>query len=89
MVAFCALGWASLASAMTIPCLWLPGIGSMFRAQDPAAEPVLVAQEVEKEDKRPAQPLGPQPTFVPTFPPQPQFIVPLQQFPMSMPMTPH
>lgn len=31
---FCALGWASLASACTIPMLWLPGIGSMLRRSD-------------------------------------------------------
>ena len=64
MLAFCALGWAGLASAMLVPCLWIGGVGSMFRGVNNT--PPAASKEQEKVDPvAPAQVAGPQPTFVP------------------------
>ena len=60
-LAFCALGWGALASAALVPILWLPGIGSMFRAADPAPAP----QEKEQKMQPVPQMPGPQPQFLP------------------------
>jgi len=70
MVAFCALGWGALASAMVIPCLWLQGIGSMFRMADSnaSAEPAQIPGTVDNKNKpllEPSSMAGPQPSFVP------------------------
>jgi nitrate/nitrite transporter NarK len=69
MLMFCALGWGALASSLLIPCLWLPGIGSMFRAAHAPEEPTPGAALVEKNAAAPVNPsaiAGPMPTFVPT-----------------------
>jgi len=60
---FCALGWGAVASSMLVPCLWLPGIGSMFRKATPveSAQGLEPAKEVPK---MPSQMPGPQPTFI-------------------------
>ena len=52
---------------MTIPCLWLTGIGSMFRV---AADSVAAASAEEQKQgqqapQAPSAVAGPQPTFVP------------------------
>jgi len=68
MVAFCALGWGALASAMVIPCLWLQGIGSMFRGADSntsAAQAQTRAEEKNQQLVEPGTIAGPQPSFVP------------------------
>lgn len=79
MLAFCALGWGALSSAMMIPCLWIPGFGSMFRKQD--APPASGVVDAEKQQQHPFEP-GPQPLFVAASPqqqpvqprPQPVFV---------------
>ena len=66
MVAFCALGWGALGSAMLIPCLWLQGIGSMFRKAEGAA-----MQERDQNKAAPVPPqvnAGPMPQFVASNP---------------------
>ena len=66
MVAFCALGWGALASAMTIPCLWLTGIGSMFRKVEAESMPAPMEQkQFQQAPQPPSAVAGPQPTFVP------------------------
>ena len=59
-LAFCAMGWGALASAMLCPCLWLPGIGSMFRAHEGATVAAVADKEAEDNSKP-----GPMPSFVP------------------------
>jgi len=61
---FCALGWGALASAMLVPCLWLPGIGSMFRAATSSDEDIAEPQENKAAPVAPSEMKGPQPTFV-------------------------
>jgi nitrate/nitrite transporter NarK len=67
-LAFCAMGWGAIASAALCPILWIPGVGSMFRAADAAPAPAA-------KKEAPAQPMvmaGPQPTFLPMGYVQPQ-----------------
>ena len=67
-LAFCAMGWGAVASAALCPILWIPGVGSMFRAADAAPAPAA-------KKEAPAQPMvmaGPQPTFLPMGYVQPQ-----------------
>jgi len=59
---FCALGWGAVASAMLVPCLWLPGIGSMFRKANTNQHDAPVEQKAAPP--APSQMAGPQPTFV-------------------------
>jgi len=61
---FCALGWGAVASAMLVPCLWLPGIGSMFRAADPPPIDIAEPQDNKGVPVAPSEMTGPQPTFV-------------------------
>lgn len=68
MLMFCALGWGALASSLLIPCLWLPGIGSMFRAAPDSEKPAPAVVGDEKKAAAPVNPSampGPMPTFVP------------------------
>eukprot|EP00277_Geminigera_cryophila_P000857 CAMPEP_0179427640 /NCGR_PEP_ID=MMETSP0799-20121207/13526_1 /TAXON_ID=46947 /ORGANISM="Geminigera cryophila, Strain CCMP2564" /LENGTH=602 /DNA_ID=CAMNT_0021202765 /DNA_START=221 /DNA_END=2029 /DNA_ORIENTATION=+ len=72
---FCALGWGALSSAMLVPCLWLPGIGSMFRVA-PAPDIAQPQEENKIAPVAPSEMKGPQPTFVaapmgvpPAYPP--------------------
>jgi NNP family nitrate/nitrite transporter-like MFS transporter len=74
MCMFCGLGWGALASSMLIPCLWIPGIGSMFREATVAPLPV----DVEKQGQV-AMPTGPTPSFIPVNP-APQQMQQVQQF---------
>jgi len=60
----CALGWGAVASAMLVPCLWLPGIGSMFRKAQTAAPEVEPEQPQKIANQAPSEMKGPQPTFV-------------------------
>jgi nitrate/nitrite transporter NarK len=86
MLMFCALGWGALASALTIPCLWLPGIGSMFRAAPDSDSPAPAPEPEQKKvsaPQPPSQMAGPQPTFVPA--PQPMMMGGYGQ-PMGQPM---
>ena len=62
MLAFCGLGWGAVASAMLIPALWIPGLGSMLRKQDPPPA------EMPAKSEQPAMQPGPQPSFVPAQP---------------------
>jgi len=79
-LAFCAMGWGALASAMLCPCLWIPGVGSMFRAcEAPAAQPEAPAGK--QEAPAPMAP-GPMPTFVPA----PMGSYPMQPMAMGQPM---
>ena len=75
-IAFCAMGWGALSSALLCPLLWLPGIGSMFRAQDVGTTAAVPEQpQVEKQTGHE----GPVPTFVPM-----QAIVMSQPIAMAM-----
>ena len=72
MLMFCCLGWGALSSALLIPTLWLPGIGSMFRAAnapEPSAPgPAPEAEEKKTEERKaPSLMTGPMPTFVPAM----------------------
>jgi NNP family nitrate/nitrite transporter-like MFS transporter len=69
MLAFCCLGWGALASACLVPCLWLRGIGSMFRASDvPEAPPAVQAAVYAGKAEQPMNSMagGQQPQFVAT-----------------------
>ena len=70
MCAFCGLGWGAAASSMVIPCLWIPGIGSMFRrvAQEQGQSP----QTSQQDDKMQAQAVLVHPSAIPG--PTPSFI---------------
>jgi len=61
---FCALGWGGLASAMLVPCLWLPGIGSMFRAAPSSDDDIAAPKDNKDAPVAPSEMKGPQPTFV-------------------------
>ena len=65
MLAFCALGWGALGSAFLIPCIWIKGIGSMFRAADLPAAPAAAPEAEKQAAPAPSSMPGPQPTFVP------------------------
>jgi len=69
---FCALGWGAVGSAMLVPCLWLPGIGSMMRAADSVAGAPQPEEQEKVAAQAPSQMTGPQPTFVPVAPGQQQ-----------------
>jgi NNP family nitrate/nitrite transporter-like MFS transporter len=70
MLMFCCLGWGALASSLLLPCLWLPGIGSMFRAADAAPASDEEAAQEKTAPVAPSQMTGPMPTFVPMQAPQ-------------------
>ena len=61
---FCALGWGAVASAMLVPCLWLPGISSMFCKAQTAAPEVEPEQPQKIASQALSEMKGPQPTFV-------------------------
>ena len=63
-LAFCAMGWAGIGSAFLLPCLWIKGTGSMFRAATPTADVAPVAEEKQPQVAPSSMP-GPQPSFVP------------------------
>jgi hypothetical protein len=63
-LAFCAMGWGALASAMLCPCLWIPGVGSMFREQEGASSAPAPEAPAKQAAPAPVQ-QGPVPTFVP------------------------
>ena len=82
-LAFCAMGWGALASAMLCPCLWIPGVGSMFREQDGGAALAAPAAPADEAPAKQAAPApvqqGPVPTFVPapmgSYPMQPMMVM--------------
>jgi NNP family nitrate/nitrite transporter-like MFS transporter len=72
--AFNAIGWLSLWTAMLMPLLWIPGVGSMFRDDSHnAPAPVVVQKETEDAPKArdiaaPTQPQQPQMSYGYSYP---------------------
>ena len=82
MLAFCALGWGALGSAFLIPCIWIKGIGSMFRGCE--APPAQAAPAEEKQmAPAPSSMPGPMPTFVPAPAPMMMGQPMMQPYPMQ------